>query len=330
MYNHRILIALLAVGAVACALSAPAQDAAKEAEAAVPALVVVNGKALTAADLDKRIATRMARFEGMPEESRPQVQAQLREMIQEEFITRTLLTEEAERLKVAVEESEIDAMLEEAKKNLPPGMTLKDILQMEQLDEAGLREEIRQQLTMKKVIETAVASGAKPTDEEIEAFYGENLDKMQMPETVKARHILISVGKDADQAEKKAKADEAEAIRKQLDDGADFAALAKEKSACPSAQSGGDLGVFPRGQMVKPFEDAAFSQEVGKVGDVVETEFGYHIILVDEHNQAKKRTLDETREEIAQYLASRDMGEARQGYLEELRNKATVEYPPEN
>lgn len=326
MFTNRILIALLAVSALAGSLPALAADAAAETSSKAPALVVVNGMPLTAADMEKRMEKRMTRFEGMPEEQRPQIEAQLRDMIREEFVTRAILMEEAKRLKLAATDDEVEEMVEKAKESLPEGMTFADLLKAEQMDEAEIRAEIREQLTMKKVIDGAVAS-AEPTDEDVEAFYKENADKMKMPETVQARHILLTVDQDADDDEKEAKAKEAEAIRKQLLDGADFAALAKEKSACPSSQSGGDLGVFPRGQMVKPFEDAAFSQKVGEIGAVVETDFGYHIILVDEHNEAKERSLEEAREDIVGYLANRDVNASRQGFIEALKAKAEIEYP---
>jgi peptidyl-prolyl cis-trans isomerase C len=320
MFRPLVFTALLVAGIAASAsVVAAADDPA--------ALVVVNGATLTQADVDQRLSTRMARFEGMPDSSRPQIEAQLRKMIEEEFIARTLLTAEAKRLELTVSDNEVDAMVEEAKANLPAGMTLADILKAEQLDEAGLREEIRQQLTMKKVIDNAVQAEAEPTEEEIKAFYEDNVEKMKVPESVRARHILIKVDAGADDAEKEAKAKEAAAIRKQLLEGADFATLAKEKSACPSSQSGGDLGVFPRGQMVQPFEAAAFAQQVGEIGEVVETDFGYHIILVEERNEAEDRGLEEAREEIAQFLASRGVNESRQAYMEQLREKATIEYP---
>ena len=102
-----------------------------------------------------------------------------------------------------------------------------------------------------------------------------------MSNTVRASHILLMyAGSDRSTATRSK--DEAfsgiQSIKSQLDSGADFASLAKEHSDCPSGASGGDLGTFGRGQMVKPFEDTAFSIAVGATSDVVETPFGYHLI----------------------------------------------------
>ena len=98
---------------------------------------------------------------------------------------------------------------------------------------------------------------------------------------VRASHILLMYAGSARSTATRSKA-EAEALiadlHGQVDKGGDFAALAREHSDCPSGSNGGDLGMFGRGSMVKPFEDATFSMAVGDVSDVVETDFGYHII----------------------------------------------------
>jgi peptidyl-prolyl cis-trans isomerase C len=83
---------------------------------------------------------------------------------------------------------------------------------------------------------------------------------------VRASHILVKT------------LDEANQLKEQINNGADFAALASQHSGCPSKQNGGDLGLFGRGQMVKPFEDAAFDTPVGQVSEAVQTQFGYHLI----------------------------------------------------
>lgn len=102
-----------------------------------------------------------------------------------------------------------------------------------------------------------------------------------MADSVRASHILLMYAGSARSSATRGK-DEAKAsieqLKSQIDQGADFAALAKEQSDCPSRQKGGDLGQFGKGQMVPEFENAAFNMEVGQTSDVVETDFGYHLI----------------------------------------------------
>ena len=109
---------------------------------------------------------------------------------------------------------------------------------------------------------------------------------------------------------------------------ADFAALAKEHSECPSKDRGGDLGFFPRtGKMVEPFAAAAFALEVGDISDIVETRFGYHIIKVTDKKEAKTSTLDEVRDVIVESLRQREVMKLRREHGEELRKVATIVYP---
>lgn len=102
-----------------------------------------------------------------------------------------------------------------------------------------------------------------------------------MANTVRASHILLMYKGSARSTATRSK-DEAkqqiDGLKKEVDGGADFAELAREHSDCPSGKDGGDLGTFGRGQMVKPFEDTAFGLGVGETSDVVETDFGYHLI----------------------------------------------------
>lgn len=102
-----------------------------------------------------------------------------------------------------------------------------------------------------------------------------------MSDKVRASHILLmykgSSRSSNDRSKEEALAG-IQSIKKQLDDGADFATLAKQNSDCPSKAKGGDLGDFGRGQMVGPFESTTFGMQIGQTSDVVETDFGYHVI----------------------------------------------------
>jgi peptidyl-prolyl cis-trans isomerase D len=148
------------------------------------------------------------------------------------------------------------------------------------------------------------AAMAAPDDAAIQAYYDEHRDdRFTEQEQVRASHILIPLTPDADDAAKAAARKKADDILAKVNAGGDFAALAKENSGDPgSASKGGDLGFFPRGRMVGPFETAAFSLEPGKVSEIVETPFGFHIIRVDEKKAGGPRPLPEVRDQIVATL----------------------------
>jgi peptidyl-prolyl cis-trans isomerase C len=123
-------------------------------------------------------------------------------------------------------------------------------------------------------------------------------------------------------AEKKARAEE---LRKELLAGVDFAALTKKHSDCPSKERGGDLGSFPRGQMVKPFEEAAFSQAVNEIGPIVATEFGFHLIQVLDRQEAQVMPLDkEAKTRITPYLEQQKQQGAFEGLVKRLKANANI------
>lgn len=132
---------------------------------------------------------------------------------------------------------------------------------------------------------------SKVTDEAIQTAYNELVAGFEPQEEVHARHILVASQEDA------------EAIKAELANGKPFEVLAMEKSTDPSAaQNGGDLGFFQRGQMVKPFEDAAFSLNVGEVSDPIESQFGWHVIRLEEKRQSTPPTLDQLRPQLQQQV----------------------------
>nr|MBF0221259.1 SurA N-terminal domain-containing protein [Desulfobulbaceae bacterium] len=135
-----------------------------------------------------------------------------------------------------------------------------------------------------------------PTDSAIGQMYQNTINQYALPEKRSARHILFRIGDVAEtNAVQKA---QAENVLARIRSGADFAEMAKEFSADGSASRGGDLGFFQREQMVKPFADAAFSMEEGAVSDIVETQFGYHIIKLEKIEPARIKPLEEVRDQI--------------------------------
>jgi peptidyl-prolyl cis-trans isomerase C len=153
---------------------------------------------------------------------------------------------------------------------------------------------------------------ASVTPDQIKAEYDKEVAAIPDEDEVHARHILVS------------SEDDAKAIKAQLDGGADFATLAKAKSIEPGAKdSGGDLGYFKAGQMVKPFADAAFAMKVGEISQPVQTQFGWHIIKVEDRRKAAKPTLQDMTQQISQTLYVAKYREL----LQNLRAAAKIDIP---
>jgi peptidyl-prolyl cis-trans isomerase D len=138
----------------------------------------------------------------------------------------------------------------------------------------------------------------KVTEQEVRDYYDDHLANFKEKDQVKARHILFKLEEDADEAEEKKVREKASEVLARLRKGEDFAELAKKYSEGPSRDVGGDLGYFPRGRMVKPFEDAAFNLKKGEISDLVRTPFGYHIILAEDVKKSRTKDLEEVRKEI--------------------------------
>ena len=190
-------------------------------------------------------------------------------------------------------------------------------LKQNNITEEELRDDIRENLPVQKVQEK-VAGNARPTDEEIQKYYEQNKEaQFTTPEQRCVRHILFT----KDQKQK------AEDVKKQLEDGADFAKLAKEDSQDPgSAEKGGDLGCLGKGETVPPFEEAAFGAKEGEIVGPVKTQFGYHILEVTETKPKQTRPLSEVEPQIRSQLSSEEQSTAFSKWLEEQKKQRDVEY----
>jgi len=155
----------------------------------------------------------------------------------------------------------------------------------------------------------AAAGKAATTEEAMKKVYDEAAKQIEGEQEVHARHILVETE------------DEAKAIEAELKKGADFAELAKKKSKDPGASDGGDLGFFTKDQMVPEFSAAAFSLEPGKISDPVKTQFGWHIIKVEEKRNRKAPDFEQVKGQIETYVTRKAQAE----YVAKLRESAKVE-----
>ena len=150
------------------------------------------------------------------------------------------------------------------------------------------------------------------TDKELKEFYEANQDSFGETDSVSARHILVG---DLEKAEK---------LYNEISSGEDFSKVAKEHSTCPSSKQGGDLGFFGKGQMVKEFEDMAFSLEIGELSKPVKTQFGYHLIIVDDKRKEEKQNFEDIKNELKETVLAKKQQEAYVNKINELRKKYNV------
>ena len=316
--------AALAPAAVDAAPAAVADEPeAEEASAESTAVVAkVGDHEITEGDIQKVVRLFSKQMGGrVPPEQMAEALPRIRERIIEELVMRQVMLAEVAKAGISLSDSEFEQIKTEMAGELPEGTTLADYLAQSGTTEA----EMREQMAVRKMIVAKAESIAKPTDEEIQAFFDENKEGFAQDETVSASHILIKFEDGDDDAAKAAKRERIDGLRKQLLEGADFAELAQANSDCPSASSGGDLGPFGRGQMVPAFEDAAFSQPTGSVGEIVETQFGYHLIKVTEHKAAKTLEFGEVKTRISDILYSQKQQDAVKEYVDGLRAGANIQ-----
>ncbi len=188
-------------------------------------------------------------------------------------------------------------------------------------------ESIKARITEKKELELLLEKTGKlaVTDQEVSDFYNKNERFYQEREGVKARHILIKVAENAPKEEEEKARGKLKQAQEALTKGEDFAEVAKRFSEGPSAPKGGDLGFFGRGQMVKPFEDKAFAMKPNEVSEPVRTRFGFHIIQVLEKREARKKTLEEVKDTIAESLRNKKFFQERRSLLNTLKTEAKIE-----
>jgi peptidyl-prolyl cis-trans isomerase C len=307
--------------------TAPAAQAKQDDKA----VVTVNGEKIMESavneELNKRADVMKQRMGGqeIPEAQKQQMRSRVVDMM----VDQALLGQKLKEKGLSVSDEKV---MDEIKKIAgQQGQSMEDVekeIQQWGMTLNDLKSQLRMKLMMDTIIE-AESKDATVSAEDVKKFYDENPQHFEQPEQVKASHILVKVDPAATPEAKAEAKKKIEGILKQVKEGGDFAALAKEHSDCPSAAQGGDLGAFGRGQMVKEFEETAFSMKPGEVSGIVETQFGYHIIKVTEKKEAGKVSFDEVKDQIEAYLKQQKSGEFWQAYSKKMRDEAKIEYSAE-
>jgi len=282
----------------------------------------VNGYEVSDSELEQAIESVAARAGSpVPADQRDRVYRDILEQI----IGYRLLVQEGEARDLGISDADVQARVDQIRAQFPTPDDFERMLESRELTLDELRADARRDAIVQRLLETEMASRVTVDDEAVNAFYRDNPDQFEQGESVRASHILVTAPAD-DEATRAAAREKAADLLARIRAGADFATLAREHSNDPgSAANGGDLGFFQQGQMVGPFNDAAFSLEPGVVSELVETEYGFHIIKVAEKQPGRTISLDEVRPQLEQFLQERERQAQTDAFIDELRTRGAVE-----
>lgn len=252
-------------------------------------------------------------------------QKELDTRLVDQLVSAELLYQSARKLEIKDLDKLVDDKMAQAKGRFANETAFTKAIHDLDMSEKDLREYTRRDLIIAHLVTSTIVPKVAVSEEESKTFYDQNMDKFRKDEKIRASHILCGIDAKASAEEKKKAREKAERLRKELANGADFATLARENSTCPSSKQGGDLGFFGRGQMVPPFEQAAFALKPGEISDVVETQFGYHIIKQTEREKAETVPFGTARTEIEEYLKNQKVNAAVGDLITELRKTAKIE-----
>jgi peptidyl-prolyl cis-trans isomerase C len=262
---------------------------------------------------------------GAPEPT-PGQRTALRRNVLETLINQELMLQKAQAQGIEAPAEEIDRRVQALGQRYGSADEMRQALERAGLSEAKVRALLERSLRIELFLERHVVSLVSVADAQVEEYFKTHPEEMRRPEAVRASHILVLAeeGKASAEERQGARA-RAQEILGRLRAGGDFAALARQYSQDGSAERGGDLGYFARGRMTPTFERAAFSLQVGKLSDVVETPFGYHLIKVTDRQPPHTFTLAEIREPLRQRLADQEKERRSKELLESLRGEARIE-----
>ena len=333
--NHSFMKVFVVAALVSSGTAALAAEPAAKQEKAPAAVVApvapavaplqgpvarINGVAIDAVEL-RRARKVLLRGQSVPAEQ----QAALDKQALEQLVSAELLYQAAGKLEVKDLDKKIEDKLAQGKARFKDPQDFQKAIKDLEMNEKDLYEYTRRDLLISNFVESKLMAKAVVSEEDAKKFYDQNQDKFKRDESVKASHILIGVDATATADDKKKAREKADKLRKELAGGADFAALAKSNSTCPSAPQGGDLGFFNKGQMVAPFEKAAYALKQGEVSDVVETQFGYHIIRLTDRKPAESVAFKEAKGKIEEYLKGQKINAAVGEYIAEAKKSAKIE-----
>ena len=280
--------------------------------------LIINGQEIPQAFFEQRLQEIYPEVQQRLGDKPPAIiELSARDEARERVIEESLIEQEIDRVNPPADEALVQQELKKMLKKQETKRQLKQAGRNREIVINNMRKQLYRRLQAYEIMEAAMHQDPA-SDGDVEEFYNKNLNHFKTLEQIHASHILIRDKSDIGR-------EKLDAVIEALDSGRDFEELAREFSEDTSSEQGGDLGWLPRGQTVAKFEKVAFSLELDEVSDPFETQFGWHIVRLHERQDARTQSLEEVSEQIAMMLLRERRNESYRLFLQDLKEKATIE-----
>lgn len=324
--KHIILITLMGL-AVSVSHPAYAQNKPSSSTSGSTVLAVVDQHAITVDELNQQLNRPDIKAAAEALQEQPAELEKLRKSVLTTLIDKQLLMKAATSspsYKPDEIKKEVDTIVQEQGGQA----VIQPILSSYGTSWDAFMQDMNERITIEKFIEKDLLAKVTISDDELKSAFAANPSQYAEPETVSARHILILAKSNASKEEQQKALERIKEIRKRVTaPGADFGKIAAETSDDTASKvDGGNLGKFQRGMMVPEFEQAAFSLKVGEISEPVKTEYGYHLIKVEQHQQSQAPTFESAKEKVRYQLMAKTHDKVITDKLTQLRASAKIEY----
>jgi parvulin-like peptidyl-prolyl isomerase len=322
----RIFSFWTAVLFAACiAMVSPAGGEAKKGEPAADRVAVVNGVPIERSEFDGEVFVIQKTLLGLGKPLTCSHVSSIRAEVLESMIRREVLYQDSRKAGIKPDESAVAKEIAALRQQFPTEAEYKNELGRRNLSEEALRSHLERNSSLQQYVDRQFGPKVAVTDAEMVGYYESRLDIFKQPLQARVSHILIQADPQWDDRRKQEARRKAEQVRKNLKNGQDFAALAREQSDGPTRTNGGDLGYIRAGQLDAQLENAVFRLKTGETSEIIETSHGFHLFKMFDRKPETILAYDAVKEQIRQHLAQEKARQEADLYAKTLREKASVE-----
>ena len=285
-------------------------------------VAVINNEVITQQDVDQLLAVLYAQYvqEYETDELLDKMEEAKKDILIQMIEDRLILSY-AKKLNIRVREEEIDRKLESVKDSFPSEEVFHNTIETQGITVADLKNRYKDQVMMKKVLDIEVKSRIAVLPSEISEYYEQHRKDFKLDEKYKVRHILIKAGNEVDFELAKV---EIENVYKKLEEGEDFAELARSYSQGPNKDKGGDMGFIGKGEMLKELDQAIFDLKPGESSKPIKSRIGYHILKIEDITHSGYLGLEDVQGDIKARLFQKKFKEKLNEWLGKLRSEAYI------